>query len=121
MWYVIITTRSLLWLIMSLVATLMMMEALVNPSWLIGKSRVVDIDVNETFAYIPSVGVYTVCSDPTRETGYRRVNCHTLALDGFATDSKIFPDVWKAATFFIALGNKLNKIPFCKISVILFC
>lgn len=100
MLYVIVTARSLLWMLVSLIATLMMLSALVSPAWLVTPSKTVQYG-NETATYTPSVGVYTRCSVPLH---FDIPSCTTLAVRGLATDSEVFPTLWKATVIFIALG-----------------
>lgn len=98
--YVIVTARSLLWILASLIALLMMLSALVSPSWLVTPSKEIEYG-NETITYTPSVGVYARCSVPIQ---FDKPSCTTLAVRGLATDSDVFPTVWKAAVVFITLG-----------------
>lgn len=96
MLYVIVTARSLLWMLTSLIATLLMLAALANPAWLEGPPQTLVQDNNQTLQIRPSVGVYARCS--------KKQICTTLAVEGLATDSAIFPGPWKAAVVFICLG-----------------
>lgn len=101
--YVIITSRTLLWSITSLIALMTMFVALMNPKWLIGPMQNITIR-NLTYDYKQSVGVYTKCGRPLNKDYFNGPSCTTIAVDGFSTDSEVYPNTWKAATFFIALG-----------------
>lgn len=100
MLYVIITARSLLWMLTSLISALLMLSALVSPAWLVAPIQTYAHD-NKTLHFNPSVGVYARCNRPSL---YNREICTSLAVRGLATDSEVFPDAWKAAVVFIALG-----------------
>lgn len=58
MCYVIITSGSLTWFILSLVADMTLLAATVSPKWLIGPERFT-IETNFTAHRYPSVGIYT--------------------------------------------------------------
>lgn len=114
--YLIITSRTLLWSITSLVSLMIMFVALMNPRWLIGPSQTLKLG-NVTYNYELSVGVYTKCGKPMNKEIFDGPSCTTIAVDGFSTDSEVYPNTWKASTFFIALGLTIMAV-----SVILaFC
>jgi hypothetical protein len=100
MGYLIVTARSLLWMLASLVATLLMLGALMSPVWLVANQQSVRYD-NETILYTPSVGVYTKCSKPIK---FEKAYCTAIAVRGLATESYVYPSVWKAATVFLITG-----------------
>lgn len=100
MLYVIVTARSLLWMLTSLIATLLMLAALVNPAWLEAASETI-INDNQTLQIKQSIGVYARCSNKLQ---HKRQICTTLAVQGLATDSEIFPSAWKTAVVFICFG-----------------
>ncbi|XP_061400736.1 LHFPL tetraspan subfamily member 2a protein [Musca vetustissima] len=118
MCYMIITGGSLVWFLLSLVADMFVVTAIVTPKWLIGPTAhpitlttkyTANID-NQTLATTaattyryPSVGIYTRCK-AINEAKHLHFHCGAFDLDGFATDSEIYPSTWKAAMFFISLG-----------------
>jgi hypothetical protein len=61
--------------------------------------------VNGTELYTPTVGMFNRC---TRL--YGRIHCANFDVDGFATHSSLFPNCWKAALFFVALGLAVMTI-----------
>lgn len=118
MCYIIITGGSLLWFLLSLIADMFVISSMVTPKWLIAPAahtisvprtflqQSISPESNDTFSivpisttYYPSVGIYTRCKAMNK--GF---HCGPFDLDGFATDSEIYPAPWKAAMFFIALG-----------------
>ncbi|KAJ6643200.1 LHFPL tetraspan subfamily member 2 protein [Pseudolycoriella hygida] len=98
MCYVIITSGSLTWFILSLLADMVLLAAIVTPKWLIGPERY-QIDTNFTTHRYPSVGIYTRCK--IMDTRY---HCGPFDFDGFATDNEVYPIPWKASMFFMSLG-----------------
>ncbi|XP_021936403.1 lipoma HMGIC fusion partner-like 2 protein isoform X2 [Zootermopsis nevadensis] len=88
MCYVIVTARSLLWTLLTVVATMAVLSAVLTPKWLIGPPRLK-----------PSVGLYNRC---TRSHG--RQHCGPFSLHGLATDSEVFPGWWKAALVLLCIG-----------------
>lgn len=95
MCYVIITSRSLIWLLLSLLALLAMLSAFMSASWLIGPP---ELNRWET----PSEGIYTRCKIMSLE---KQLHCGPFAMDGLATSAEVFPGAWKATMFFLALGS----------------
>lgn len=98
MLYVIVTGRSLLWVLVSLTSLLLMLSALVSPKWLIATPTDVTVQ-NKTLTYTASLGIYTRCKMMKNE-----FFCSTIAVRGLATDSDVFPTVWKTSMVFICLG-----------------
>lgn len=103
--YIIITLRSLLWILTSLIATLLMVSSLLSPHWLIGTTQLTTLNDVENLTYTPTIGVYAKCGKPLRESDPRSSSCVTLAVRGLATESSIFPNLWKASTVFICIGK----------------
>ncbi|KAG4073718.1 hypothetical protein HA402_000942 [Bradysia odoriphaga] len=78
---------------------MVILSAIVSPKWLIGPERYT-IETNFTAHRYPSVGIYTRCKIMEKT----RYHCGPFDLDGFATDSEVYPIPWKASMFFISLG-----------------
>ncbi|RZB39590.1 lipoma HMGIC fusion partner-like 2 protein [Asbolus verrucosus] len=108
MWYLIVTGRSLLWMLTGLLATLLMLGAFASPFWLVAAQESTQFN-NETIAYTPSVGVYAKCSKPLK----LEVSCTAIGVRGLATDSHVFPAVWKAATVFLVTGLSIMSVTVC--------
>lgn len=79
--------------------------ALVLPSWLVAPPVTFQQD-NFTLVRRPSVGIYTRCLI----TQNAIFHCGSFDLDGFATDSNIYPTEWKAAMFFVSAALILTGI-----------
>lgn len=54
---------------------------------------------NGSELYVPTVGIFNRC---IRLHG--KTHCANFNVDGFATDSSVFPGCWKASYFFLSLG-----------------
>ncbi|XP_066587747.1 LHFPL tetraspan subfamily member 2 protein [Prorops nasuta] len=98
MCYVIVTGRSLLWTLLSLVALMAVLSALITPRWLVGPLTIKDSN-NGTELYVPTVGIFNRC---IRLHG--KMNCANFNVEGFSTASTVFPTCWKASLFFLSLG-----------------
>ncbi|KAG6445169.1 LHFPL tetraspan subfamily member 2a protein [Manduca sexta] len=98
MCYVIVTGRSLAWLLLSLVAFMFILVGIMTPKWLTGQPQVIN-ENNATSFFVPSVGIYSRC----RWMSHNHDNCGSFSFDGLATDSSIYPGPWKAAMFFLSL------------------
>ncbi|PBC29508.1 Lipoma HMGIC fusion partner [Apis cerana cerana] len=98
MCYVIVTGRSLLWTLLSLVALMAVLSGLITPKWLIGPQM--KDTKNGSESYVPTVGIFNRC---IRLHG-KKTHCANFNLDGFATDSSVFPGCWKASYFFLSFG-----------------
>ncbi|XP_057328693.1 LHFPL tetraspan subfamily member 2 protein isoform X1 [Microplitis mediator] len=98
MCYVIVTGRSLLWSLLSLVALMAVFSALITPKWIVGPPKTKDTQ-NGTELYTPTAGIFNRCT-----MLFGRVHCANFNIDGLATDSNVFPGCWKASLFFLALG-----------------
>ncbi|XP_030373143.1 LHFPL tetraspan subfamily member 2a protein [Scaptodrosophila lebanonensis] len=126
MCYIIITTSNLVWFLCTLFASMLLITALVTPKWLIGPNAMAVpklsgpldnnalggefLDLGEkthaSEVRYPSVGIYTRCT-VMHHQGY---HCGAFDLDGFATDSTVYPNEWKATMFFLLLGFILLSI-----------
>ncbi|KAL1501028.1 hypothetical protein ABEB36_006433 [Hypothenemus hampei] len=108
--YLIVTSRSLIWMILSLVCTLMMLSSLLSPRWINSDPQTVTFG-NETLIFTPSLGVYAKCSRPISRN-YSR--CTLMSAEGFLlADSEVYPTVWKAATVFLAMGLFIMGFTVC--------
>ncbi|CAG5052960.1 unnamed protein product [Parnassius apollo] len=98
MCYVIITGRSLAWLLLSLAAFMLLLTGIMTPKWLIGQP-VITNDNNVTGFFVPTVGIYNRCIRMVHDHN----NCASFSFYGLATDSTVYPTPWKAAMFFLSL------------------
>ncbi|XP_037969907.2 LHFPL tetraspan subfamily member 2a protein [Plutella xylostella] len=98
MCFVIITGRSLIWLLLSLVSFMLILTGIMTPKWLMGQPLVVTED-NVTRFFIPSVGIYNRCIRMSDGQNH----CGSFSFYGLHTDSTVYPAPWKAAMFFLSL------------------
>ncbi|XP_050422962.1 LHFPL tetraspan subfamily member 2 protein [Adelges cooleyi] len=127
--YFILTAKSLLWVVLSLVSTCSLFTAIYSPQWLVGptdyecpSSKVLELK-NETELYDvrcrPSVGIYYRCKKINGDQ-----HCGSFAVDGLATDSYMFPTPWKIAIVLMSAGVFISFVmsvmavcSFCKQSI----
>ena len=122
--YVIITTRNILWMVLSVVATLAVITGIMTPKWLYGSARpFADVGSNSTVAttsdllYRPSIGIYNRCKKIHRSIGGNpELNCYKYARDFMEIPSA----AWKACLFFLCLGTFLLAVVVL-MSLIGFC
>ncbi|XP_050296734.1 LHFPL tetraspan subfamily member 2a protein isoform X2 [Anthonomus grandis grandis] len=100
MTYLIVTARSLIWILLSLFCTLLMLSAILSPSWIAGTPQKTTIN-NETVVYTPSLGVYAKCDKPV---GKHHSICTLMSARGLSEDSEYYPGAWKAAMVFLTMG-----------------
>ncbi|CAG9794303.1 unnamed protein product [Diatraea saccharalis] len=98
MCYVIITGRSLAWLLLSVVSFMLILTGIMTPKWLLGQPVVLN-ENNVTSFYVPSVGIYNRCLRMRNEIN----NCASFSFYGLATQDSVYPKPWKAAMFFLSL------------------
>ncbi|KAL0809703.1 hypothetical protein ABMA28_011216 [Loxostege sticticalis] len=98
MCYVIITGRSLAWLLLSIVAFMLIISGIMTPKWLLGQP-VITNENNVTSFYVPSVGIYNRCLRMKNDVN----NCASFSFYGLATSDTVYPKPWKASMFFLSL------------------
>lgn len=110
MCYVIVTARSMLWTLATLVATLSVVAGLISPYWLIGpETTLPSPKFNQSRkTYVPSVGIYNRCTK-LHHPGFRFVdNCASfIEGGGFDMPDDSFPHFWKACIFMYGVAVAL--------------
>uniref|UniRef100_A0A8D9AEN0 Lipoma HMGIC fusion partner-like 2 protein n=1 Tax=Cacopsylla melanoneura TaxID=428564 RepID=A0A8D9AEN0_9HEMI len=127
MGFVVITGRSILWVFLSLIATLCMLTAVLSAHWIIGPHRmqgnaryefdyvrpdytryrntpgqiagVGPFEYDNTPGMYPSIGIYNKCSVIN---GYNI--CSSFAAQGIFTNSSTFPTMWKMSLVIYIIG-----------------
>ncbi|XP_035234451.1 LHFPL tetraspan subfamily member 2a protein-like [Anguilla anguilla] len=101
MCHVIVTCRSMLWTLLSIVVAFAELIAFMNADWLMGAPRTPDPVVGAQGTldpYRPTLGLYTRC---IKVTGHRRgVQCGPYAVEF----SEIASGFWQATTIFLGTG-----------------
>ncbi|KAJ7393929.1 positive regulation of fertilization [Desmophyllum pertusum] len=111
--YVIVTTRNILWMVLSVVATLAVITGIMTPKWLYGRPRIFDDVALESNSseyvppeamYRPSIGIYNRCKKIHKMVGGDPVlNCYM-----YVTDFMDIPShAWKACMVFLCFGTFL--------------
>lgn len=117
MCYVVITTRSIIWTLLTIATAVAMIAAVITPKWLIGRRQKLGLESlkNETpyevttnaEYFTPTIGLFNRC---TKLQKYGRVyhdNCASF-VTGFDMHPEDFPNYWKASlVFFAAAGVML--------------
>ena len=119
----IITTRNILWMVLSVVAALAVITGIMTPKWLYGPAKpfVDDMKFNSTTTsdlfYQPSIGIYNRCRKIQRSIGgVPELNCYKYA-SGFMD---IPSAAWRACLVFLCLGAFLLGVV-ALMSLIGFC
>lgn len=100
MCHVIVTCRSMLWMLLSIVVAFAELIAFMSPDWLLGFPRSdsstsgAGVDSGE---YRPSLGLYSRCL----RIGARGVSCGPYA----GTFGEVASGFWQAAMLFLAAGT----------------
>lgn len=102
MCHVIVTCRSMLWMLLSIVVAFAELIAFMSPDWLLGFPRSdsgVSSTGSDSRAYRPSLGLYNRCLRiGTRGVG---VSCGPYA----GTFGEVASGFWQAAMLFLAAGT----------------
>lgn len=119
--YVIITTRNILWMVLSVVAALAVITGIMTPKWLYGSAKPFGVnsteEITSDLVYQPSIGIYNRCRKIQRSIGgVPELNCYKYA-SGFMD---IPSAAWRACLFFLCLGAFLLGVV-ALMSLIGFC
>lgn len=112
MCHVIVTCRSMLWTLLSIVVAFTELIAFMSPDWLLGFPRS-DSGVNPG-EYRPSLGLYSRCLRLANRGG--GVSCGPYA----GTFSEVASGFWQAAMLFLAAGILVLAVVAC-ISIFSMC
>lgn len=107
MCHVIVTCRSMLWTLLSIVVAFAELIAFMSPDWLLGSPRSDSVGEHR-----PSLGLYSRC----RRIGARSVSCGPYA----DTFGEVASGFWQAAMLFLAAGTLVLGCVAC-ISVFSMC
>lgn len=126
MCYVIVTSRTLLWSLLTIATTLATLAAVITPTWLIGaprrpgfksSSRNPQIKPDEE-VYSPTLGIYNRCTKLHQIDQMFTDNCAPFVTSlGMPSDE--FPNFWKASLVFFACG--LSLMAFTVLASVLGC
>jgi len=102
MCYVIITSGSLVWFLLTMITDMLIISAIVTPKWLIGPMSQSQL-LNGTMRRYPSTGIYTRCKW-MEGFGKGQYNCGTFDIKGLLTENYVYPLQWKVCMIFISFG-----------------
>ncbi|ETN62829.1 hypothetical protein AND_005470 [Anopheles darlingi] len=104
----LISARGLSWFLVTLIACMTLLAAIVQPKWLIGPEQIQieNVEGNFTMYRQPSVGIYNRC----KRMGRNEYNCGNFDLYGLWTDSIIFPVPWKFTMTLMCVGTMLHAL-----------
>ncbi|XP_076324418.1 LHFPL tetraspan subfamily member 2 protein-like isoform X1 [Tachypleus tridentatus] len=112
MCYVIVTSRTLLWTLLTIATSLAMVAAVITPSWLIGSPRKpglrsrLSTPGNNEEKYSPTLGMYNRCTKIHQVDQLFTDSCAPF-VTSFGMPSEEFPNFWKASLVFFAFGIAL--------------
>lgn len=107
MCHVIVTCRSMLWTLLSIVVAFAELIAFMSPDWLLGSPRSDSVGEHR-----PTLGLYSRC----RHIGSRGVSCGPYA----DTFGEVASGFWQAAMLFLAAGTLVLGCVAC-ISIFSMC
>lgn len=113
MGHVIVTSRTLLWTLLTVATALSMLAAVITPAWLVGapkrpliRGRLSGVTVRPPQLYRPSIGLYNRCVKLHQIDELFTDNCAPF-VSSLSMPSDEFPTAWKAALAFFAGGLAL--------------
>ncbi|XP_076339689.1 LHFPL tetraspan subfamily member 2a protein-like [Tachypleus tridentatus] len=112
MCYVIVTSRTLLWTLLTIATSLAMVAAVITPSWLIGPPRKPGLrsrtytETNSDEIYSRAICIYNRCTKLHKVDQLFTDSCAPF-VTSFGMPSQEFPNFWKAALIFFAFGIAL--------------
>ncbi|XP_074661429.1 LHFPL tetraspan subfamily member 2a protein-like [Tubulanus polymorphus] len=113
MCFVVVTCRSLLWTLLTLVSTLVIVASVITPQWLIGQARRENVRYGTTSptetgdddgVFRPTLGIYNRCTRLHMFNDYSTKNCAPYVTKFTMTDDE-FPHVWKAVLILFCLSG----------------
>lgn len=112
MCYVVVTSRTLLWTLLTMATTLAMVAAVITPTWLVGPSRRLrsrQKGNTDDEIFTPSLGLYNGCIKVHEIDQLFTENCAPF-VTSFGMSSEDFPNFWKAALILFVCGLGLLAI-----------
>ena len=99
MFFLIITCRSLFWILSSIGTFMLLLSAITTPKWLVDKSFTVTDSRNRTKVIQESIGLYNKCRYGNFR-GIRELRCYVYARNV----GKISSVAWQACIVFLGIG-----------------
>ena len=112
--FVIVTCRSLLWILSTIGTFMLILSAAFYPEWLVGEAKTRHHQrTNTTYNYNDKIGIYNKCTFSTRK---KALFCRPYA----NSLSEVTSVSWQCALFFMGTALLLLGIA-CIFAVISFC
>lgn len=103
--YIIVSARSIVWLVLTMISTLLLMTALTGSEWLVAKHSIAVEVGNFTILKKPSFGLNSRC----KKVSSGSFECGTFTL---TTNSEIYPFFWKVSYLLMIIGFFLISVTF---------
>ena len=103
--YIIVTVRSVLWLLLTLTAVMALIAGIITPKWLVGYRRNPYINSTKD-AFSPTIGLYNRCSRVSMYINRKPWSCGPY-IDSLADMPS---DFWKASFVFLVAGSAIFGI-----------
>lgn len=101
--YVIITCRTLIWSLMTVISTLVIIAAVMSPLWLVGPEYHLAIQENQNAERHPTIGLYNRCTKVRTFDSHYTDLCAPF-VEGFDMLDKNWSNFWKTSVIFFGLG-----------------
>ena len=99
--FVIVTCRSMLWTLFTILSTLLVIASIITPHWLVGYPRqysyippLFNITQHPDITFRPTLGIFNMCTRVYRFGGVHAEHCATF-VTGFSMPTQDFPHLWK--------------------------
>lgn len=109
---VIVTCRTLLWLLLTVVACFVIVAAFMSPQWMVGPSEPVtlkDRDTTTDSAYFLTIGIYNRCTKMHTYDAYYSELCAPF-VEGLNMLDQTWSNFWKTSVIFFGIGLLLMTI-----------
>ena len=110
--YVIVTCKSILWTILTLLSTLLVVGSITTPQWLVGETKWTKPDLKtlngnlsdqDPIPYRETIGIFNWCTKTHKFGDFSMDKCETY-VTGFDMPSDEFPNLWKSGLIFMTLA-----------------
>lgn len=111
MCFVIVTCRSLLWTLLTVMSTLLIIASIITPQWLVGYPRQSGLPLSNPNSshehpdrtFRPTIGIFNRCTRVHKFGGIHAEHCATF-VTGFSMPTEDFPDLWKSSLIFFLVA-----------------
>ena len=98
MWFIIVTCRSLFWILSSIGTFMLVLSASFYPRWLISDEKsYLHVKLNKTYEYQETIGIYSKCAF---SRNLKKVFCRPYA----SSLSEVTSIAWQSCLFLLGLS-----------------